>query len=211
MGPARWIHKKRSRRFTKTLSPICFPFMQLQTYSPLRGAGWGKAEVDGIAPPFCLPDRHLGRRCFHTRRIAVGGRSRPRYPYGMLVERRIEAAVHFVADGPLVRLADVNGHSHGLKARRVIAAPVAVAQPRGGQLHPRYPWSYAPPCRINPLRGRRNWGATAGWCSWPTSDGSPEWTVRGRSTGRNRSSPGKEPLAARCGGIAVGRPAQDPK
>ena len=47
MGPARWIHKKRSRRFTKTLSPICFPFMQLQTYSRLRGAGWGKRRWMG--------------------------------------------------------------------------------------------------------------------------------------------------------------------
>ena len=44
MGHAGWIHKWRSRRFTKTLSPISLPITQLRPYSRLRRADRGRED-----------------------------------------------------------------------------------------------------------------------------------------------------------------------
>ena len=82
MGHAGGIHKKRSRRFTKTLSPIFFPFMQLRPYFRVRRARSGKSEVDGSDPPFLLPGAGAGvLRNSHLRNTPWGGRSRPKYPW----------------------------------------------------------------------------------------------------------------------------------
>ena len=82
MGHAGWIHKWRSRRFTNPLSPISFSLNELRLYSRLRRAARGNRRWTGATPPFCLPDRHGGKRYFHTRRIAWGVAPVPSIPGG---------------------------------------------------------------------------------------------------------------------------------
>jgi len=82
MGHWGWIHKTRSRRFTKPLSPISLSLMQLRPHSRLRRARTGKSEVDGSDPPFFLPGAGAGvLRNLHLCNTPWGGRSRRNYPY----------------------------------------------------------------------------------------------------------------------------------
>ena len=87
MGHAGWIHKKRSRRFTKPLSPNSFPLNQLRPYSRVRRCRTGRSEVDGSDPPFFLPGAGAGvLRHSHLRstpwrgslpsKISLAGRAR---------------------------------------------------------------------------------------------------------------------------------------
>ena len=73
MGQARWIHKWRSPRFTIPLSPISLSLIELRSNSQFRSTARGNRTWTGATPPFCLADRHGGKRYFHTRTYRLGG------------------------------------------------------------------------------------------------------------------------------------------